>query len=108
MTTAPPAPRDQPLVIDGTGMLCAVLLLHLRARIAEAPPGTEVHLIADDPAAPLDLAAWCHLTGNTYLGRVSTADPGPSYAFTITGTAKPTHPTSPWRLWGSENAAPEQ
>jgi len=29
-----------------------------------------IHLIARDPAAPLDLAAWCHLTGHTYLGPV--------------------------------------
>lgn len=29
-----------------------------------------VRLIATDPAAPLDLPAWCHLTGHTYLGTV--------------------------------------
>lgn len=108
MTATLPAPPGRPLVIDGTGMLCVVLLLYLRARIADAPPGTEVHLIADDPAAPLDLAAWCHLTGHTYVGPLSTDGPGPVYGFTVTGTAKPTHPTLPWRLDGGENCALEQ
>ncbi|MDQ0939327.1 sulfurtransferase TusA family protein [Streptomyces sp. V1I1] len=108
MTATLPAPPDRPLVIDGTGMLCVVLLLHLRARIADAPPGMEVHLIADDPAALLDLAAWCHLTGHTYLGPLSKGGHGPVYSFTVTGTAKPTQPTSPWRLDGGENSAPEQ
>jgi tRNA 2-thiouridine synthesizing protein A len=96
MTAPLPVSPDQPLVMDGTGMLCVVLLLHLRARIA------------DDPAAPLDLAAWCHLTGHTYLGPLPTAEGGPAYSFTVTGTAKPTHPMSPWRWCESESAAPER
>ncbi|MFJ8390856.1 sulfurtransferase TusA family protein [Streptomyces sp. NPDC094438] len=54
-------------------MLCVTLLLNLRARIATAAPGTIVHVIATDPAAPLDLPAWCHMTGHTYLG------PAPRY-----------------------------
>ncbi|MER6685993.1 sulfurtransferase TusA family protein [Streptomyces olivaceoviridis] len=32
-----------------------------------AEPGAVVHVIATDPAAPLDLPAWCHMTGHTYL-----------------------------------------
>ena len=31
-------------------------------------PARWIHLIATDPAAPLDLAAWCHLTGHRSLG----------------------------------------
>ncbi|MEU5575867.1 sulfurtransferase TusA family protein [Streptomyces coeruleorubidus] len=40
-------------------MLCVTLLLRLRNEIADAQPGTVVHVIATDPAAPLDLPAWC-------------------------------------------------
>jgi hypothetical protein len=29
------------------------------------------HVIATDPAAPLDLSAWCHMTGHEYLGPVA-------------------------------------
>ncbi len=35
------------------------------------PPVTVVHVLANDPAAPLDLPAWCHLTGHDYLGLVA-------------------------------------
>ncbi|MFI7311025.1 sulfurtransferase TusA family protein [Streptomyces hygroscopicus] len=58
------------LTVDGTGLLCVTVLLRLRNRIDGAPPGTVVHVVATDPAAPLDLPAWCHLTGHTYLGPV--------------------------------------
>jgi tRNA 2-thiouridine synthesizing protein A len=49
----PPA-RD-PLVIHGGDRACVQLLLELRARIGGLPGGTEIHLIASDPAAPIDL-----------------------------------------------------
>src|SRR5437879_5305400 len=65
------------LAVDGGDMLCVRLLLILREKITGVPAGTIVHLIATDPAAPLDLAAWCHLTGHTYLGPVPGADQRP-------------------------------
>ncbi len=63
-----------------------VLLIELRRLIATLPPGAVVHLIATDPAAPLDLPAWCHLTGHTYLGPV----PGerPTYAVEVAAGAQ--------------------
>ncbi|MFJ3274059.1 sulfurtransferase TusA family protein [Streptomyces sp. NPDC086776] len=67
--TARPAPAAD-IRVDGTGLLCVTLLLRLRAAIDGAGPGTVVHVIATDPAAPLDLPAWCHMTGHDYLGRV--------------------------------------
>ncbi|MFG3507132.1 sulfurtransferase TusA family protein [Streptomyces sp. NPDC047821] len=68
MTTAPtPAPA---MTVEGTGLLCVALLLRLRAAIQEAEAGTVVHIIATDPAAPLDLPAWCPMTGHHYLGPV--------------------------------------
>ena len=70
-------PRD-PVVIDGGDRACVRLLLELRARISGLPAGTVIHLIASDPAAPLDLPAWCHLTGHAYLGPVPA--PRPTYA----------------------------
>ncbi|WP_406164963.1 sulfurtransferase TusA family protein [Streptomyces sp. NBC_00996] len=87
-----------PLVVDGTGMLCGTLLLRLRKEIEGAPPGTLVRLWATDPAAPLDLAAWCHLTGHTYLGPVPGDEPAAAYAFVVAEAAKRTEAASPWRL----------
>lgn len=60
--------------MDGTGLLCVTLLLRLRAAIDGTGPGSVVHVIATDPAAPLDLPPWCHMTGHDYLGPVPDDD----------------------------------
>ncbi|TDD64635.1 sulfurtransferase TusA family protein, partial [Actinomadura darangshiensis] len=62
-----------PVVIDGGDRSCVRLLLELREHIADLAPGSVIHLIASDPAAPIDLPAWCHLTGHTYLGPLTEA-----------------------------------
>ncbi|GAA0343742.1 sulfurtransferase TusA family protein [Actinoallomurus spadix] len=90
--------QEQPVVIDGGDRACVRLLLELRARIAELPGGTLIHLIAADPAAPIDLPAWCHLTGHAYLGPVPTAPEGaPAYALRTAPAPRATDPASPWR-----------
>ncbi len=53
------APDAPPAVIDGADRTCAALLIELRGHITRLAPGTVIHLIAGDPAAPLDLAAGC-------------------------------------------------
>jgi len=85
-----------PVVIDGGDRSCVRLLMELRGRIGEMAPGTVVHLIASDPAAPIDLPAWCHLTGHAYLGPIDGAAP-PTYALRVAADARPTSPESPWR-----------
>jgi len=89
--TPPPAP----VVVDGGDRVCGALLLELRARISGLPAGTVIHLIASDPAAPIDLPAWCHLKGHAYLGPIRAAPP--TYALRTTATVVATDPTSPWR-----------
>ncbi|MCF3148144.1 sulfurtransferase TusA family protein [Streptomyces platensis] len=85
------------LTVDGTGLLCVALLLRLRAAIAEAEPGTVVQVIATDPAAPLDLPAWCHMTGHHYLGPVHDSPDGTVHALQLSADARPTRPDAPWR-----------
>jgi tRNA 2-thiouridine synthesizing protein A len=46
------------------------------------PPGEVVTVAADDPAAPIDLPAWCHLTGHTYLGS-QTSERGTIYLIRV-------------------------
>ena len=63
------------MTIDGGDRACVRLLLELRSRISGLPGGTVIHLIASDPAAPIDLPAWCHLTGHSLcVPRISSAD----------------------------------
>jgi tRNA 2-thiouridine synthesizing protein A len=71
------------------------LLLELRARLTDLPAGTVIHLIASDPAAPIDLPAWCHLTGHTYLGSVPASSP--TYALRTIASPVATDAASPWK-----------
>lgn len=70
----------------------------LAARARRLPPGSRIRLLASDPAAPLDLPAWCHLTGHLYRGR-GTDDIGRAYYDVETAAdAAPTDQIQPWRL----------
>ena len=84
------------MIIDGGDRACARLLLELRSRTSGLPCGTVIHLIASDPAAPIDLPAWCHLTGHSYLGPVPAATRS-AYAMRTASAPLPTDPASPWR-----------
>ncbi|HEY3965436.1 MAG TPA: sulfurtransferase TusA family protein [Planctomycetaceae bacterium] len=47
------------------GMLgCGELILELRKRLNQLPPGAVLALIARDPGVPEDLPAWCRMTGH--------------------------------------------
>jgi tRNA 2-thiouridine synthesizing protein A len=89
-------PGQQPVAIDGGDRACVRLLLELCTHIAGLPAGTLIHLIATDPAAPIDLPAWCHLTGHAYLGPLP-ATRTPTYALRTAAEPAPTDPDSPWR-----------
>jgi tRNA 2-thiouridine synthesizing protein A len=48
---------------DAGDLGCGPLVLALRKRL-RAMPGRILKITALDPAAPIDLPAWCRLTGN--------------------------------------------
>lgn len=48
-------------------MACGDLVLALRGRLNALAGGTVLKVTARDPAAPLDLPAWCRLTGHRLL-----------------------------------------
>jgi tRNA 2-thiouridine synthesizing protein A len=61
----PPGAGGSPLDRwDAGDLACGDLVLALRRRLAELPPGGVLEVIALDPAAPEDLPAWCRLTGH--------------------------------------------
>ena len=93
-------PLTDPVVIDAGDRSCIQLLLELRSLLSELSAGTLVHLLASDPAAPIDLAAWCHLTGHTYLGPLPATGDIPRYALRVADRARSTDPASPRRPAG--------
>ncbi len=49
---------------DAGMMGCGELILELRKRLNQLPPGAVLTLIARDPGVPEDLPAWCRMTGH--------------------------------------------
>ena len=85
-------------VIDGGDRACGELLLVLAARIRTLVPHSTLRLLATDPAAAIDLPAWCHLTGHRYLGHGIDAEARPYYELRLSADARSTQDSSPWRL----------
>jgi tRNA 2-thiouridine synthesizing protein A len=53
---------------DAGDLGCGPLVLELRKRLRKMP-GRVLKVRALDPAAPIDLPAWCRLTGNELVGQ---------------------------------------
>jgi cysteine desulfurase len=66
------------LVIDALGKRCPIPVIELARRIDEVPVGGVVAVLADDPAARLDVPAWCAMRGHAYLGATRRGD-APGY-----------------------------
>lgn len=91
---------EQPAeTIDGGDLSCARLLVLLRGRVTELPAGSIVHLSTTDPVAPIDLPAWCRLTGHDYLG-VAEPGPPPVYGVRVGTSPVETRPDRPWHPVG--------
>jgi len=71
----------------------------LAARSRTLAPASTVRLLATDPAAPIDLPAWCHLTGHTYLGQGLDTEGRPYYDVRLSDVARSTEHAQPWRLF---------
>ena len=46
--------------IDATGLLCPLPVLRLRKRMISLDSGSIIKLLADDPAAQIDIPHFCH------------------------------------------------
>jgi tRNA 2-thiouridine synthesizing protein A len=66
------------LVVDARGLKCPLPVLRLRKRMAPLAPGALVRLLADDPAAHVDVPHFCAEQGHAYLGSVEGPE-GPSF-----------------------------
>ena len=52
------------LTIDARGLLCPLPVLKLQKRIKALEAGNVLELIADDPAAVIDVPHYCNESGN--------------------------------------------
>lgn len=84
-------------VVDGGDRACGELLMALVEPMRQLAPGRVVRLVATDPAAPIDIPAWCHLTGHGYRGAGRGADGRPHYDLEVSAQPTPTRAGRPWR-----------
>ena len=55
------------LTVDCQGMKCPQPIIEIARRIGDVSVGAIVELLADDPAAGPDLAAWCRMRKQTLI-----------------------------------------
>ena len=65
-------------VVDCRGQRCPLPVIELARHLAELPVGAVLRILADDPAAAGDIAAWCRLRDQDFLGATS-VDGAPAY-----------------------------
>ncbi|WP_372887555.1 sulfurtransferase TusA family protein [Shimia sp.] len=53
--------------IDAIGLLCPLPVLKLRKRLKPLAPGGRIRLIADDPAAVIDVPHFCAESGHALI-----------------------------------------
>jgi len=59
------------LSVDARGRRCPLPVIMLARLAAGQPPGTVIEVLADDPAAAIDIPAWCRMRGHTFVSTVA-------------------------------------
>ncbi len=54
---------------DGGEETCGRVIINLHLYLLSQPSGYRVLVISRDPGAPMELPAWCRLTGNALVGQ---------------------------------------
>jgi tRNA 2-thiouridine synthesizing protein A len=54
--------------LDCRGQRCPLPVIALARRLPGLPVGAVLRVLADDPAAAVDIPAWCRLRGQEYAG----------------------------------------
>ena len=56
------------ITLDCLGQRCPLPVIGLARRLPSVSVGDVVRVLADDPAAANDIAAWCRLRGQEFVG----------------------------------------
>lgn len=60
--------------LDALGLLCPLPVLKARKRLKSMPAGSILRLLADDPAAVVDVPHFCAESGHELVGRQDMPD----------------------------------
>jgi TusA-related sulfurtransferase len=67
------------LELDCRGQLCPLPIIALAKAFGDLAVGDTVVVLADDPAAAVDVPAWCRMKGQEYAGADVADDGTPRY-----------------------------
>lgn len=59
------------VTVDARGLRCPLPLVKTKLALEHASPGETVLVLASDPEAPIDLAAWAARAGHAYRERAA-------------------------------------
>lgn len=62
------------IVLDVKGLKCPLPVLRVQKRMRDLPEGETLRILATDPGAPRDVAAYCEAKGHELLGTSQDAD----------------------------------
>jgi tRNA 2-thiouridine synthesizing protein A len=65
--------------LDCRGMLCPLPIIRLANNLGDIAVGQTMAVVADDPAARPDVAAWCRMRGQAYVGEDLAPDGVPRF-----------------------------
>lgn len=68
------------ITLDQRGRRCPLPVIELARHITDVPAGEQIAVAADDPAARLDIPAWCRMRGHDYTGETTAPDGTPVYS----------------------------
>ena len=60
--------------LDALGLLCPLPVLKARKRLASMAPGSVLRMLADDPAAAIDVPFFCNESGHALLSATEDGD----------------------------------
>ena len=64
---------EQTETLDALGLLCPLPVLKARKRLKSMPVGATLRLLADDPAAVIDVPHFCTESGHTLIAQEAEA-----------------------------------
>ena len=66
--------EDHDDILDAIGLLCPLPVLKARKRLMSMDAGAVLRLLADDPAAVIDVAHFCAESGHTLVSEADCDD----------------------------------
>ena len=60
-------------------MCCPMPVIQLARRVTDVSTRHVIAVLADDPAARIDIPAWCRMRGHEFVGEAAQPDGTPSY-----------------------------